>query len=198
MIDQQTASSAAFNHDRFQARSKVFDISPKFYFFDTQGRTIGFTKQKLFKLKEDIRLYADETMTQELLTIRARKILDWSSAYDVTDSTSKQKVGTLKRKGMKSILRDEWVVLDDAEREVGRIREDSTALALIRRFLTNIIPQTFKFEVGGRTVGTAQQSWNPLVLKMAVDVSGDTERKLDRRLVAAAIILLLAIEGRQG
>jgi hypothetical protein len=197
-MNDQPSMSAAFNHDRFQARSKVFDISPKFYFFDMQGRTIGFTKQKLFKLKEDIRLFADETMAQELLTIRARKILDWSSAYDVTDSQSKQKVGTLKRKGMKSILRDEWIILDAAEREVGLIREDSTALALIRRFLTNIIPQKFNFEVGGRTVGTARQAWNPLVLKMDVDVSSDTDRKLDRRLVAAAVILLLAVEGRQG
>ena len=190
--------AVAFNHDRFHARSKVFDISPKFLFYDLQGQQIGFLKQKLFKLREDIRLYADETMAQELLTIRARKILDWSSAYDVTDSLSQEKVGTLKRKGMKSILRDEWVILDATDQEIGRIREDNVPLALVRRFLTNLIPQSFQFEAGGQPAGTARQSWNPFVLKMDVDVSGDTGRKLDRRLVAAAIVLLLAVEGRQG
>jgi len=191
-------TASAFNHDRFQARSKVFDISPKFYFFDKQGRTIGFVKQKLFKLREDIRLFADETMTQELLTIRARKILDWSSNYDVTDSLSRQRIGTIRRRGMRSILRDEWTILDAAEREVGTIREDSTLLALVRRFLSNIIPQSFNFEIGGQTVGMARQAWNPFVLKMQVDISGDTEQRIDRRLVAAAVILLLAVEGRQG
>ncbi|MGH9579665.1 MAG: hypothetical protein ACRD2R_01620 [Terriglobales bacterium] len=189
---------AAFNHDRFHARAKVFDISPKFFFYDLQGQKIGFLKQKLFKLKEDIRLYADETMAQELLTIKARNILDFSTAYDVTDSPSQQKVGALKRMGMKSILRDEWVILDATDQEIGRIREDSAALALVRRFLTNIIPQQFHFEAGGQMVGTARQAWNPFVLKMDVDVSSDTGRRLDRRLVAAAIVLLLAIEGRQG
>jgi hypothetical protein len=198
MNDPDRKTALAFSHDRFQARSRVFDISPKFFFLDTHGRTIGFTKQKLFKLKEDIRLFADETMAQELLTIKARKILDWSSNYDVTDSVTHEKVGTLKRKGMKSLLRDEWIILDAAEREVGLIREDNAALALVRRFLTNIIPQKFDFEAGGTRVGTARQAWNPFVLKMDVDVSMDTARKLDRRLVAAAVILLLAVEGRQG
>jgi hypothetical protein len=190
--------AAAFNHDRFHARAKVFDISPKFFFYDLQGQKIGFLKQKLFKLKEDIRLYGDETMAQELLTIKARKILDISTAYDVTDSPSQQKVGALKRRGMKSILRDEWIILDAADREIGRIREDSAALALVRRFLTNIIPQKYQFEAGGQLVGTARQRWNPFVLKMDVDVSADTGRTLDRRLVAAAIVLLLAVEGKQG
>ncbi len=190
--------AAAFQHDRFHARAKVFDISPKFFFYDLQGQKIGFLKQKLFKLKEDIRLYADESMAQELLTIKARNILDFSTAYDVTDSLSQQKVGALKRMGMKSIIKDEWIILDSGDQEIGRIREDSMALALVRRFLTNIIPQSFHFEAGGQMVGTARQGWNPFVLKMDVDVSADTGRKLDRRLVAAAIVLLLAIEGKQG
>ena len=190
--------AAAFNHDRFHARAKVFDISPKFFFYDLQGQKIGFLKQKLFKLKEDIRLYGDETMAQELLTIKASKILDISTVYDVTDSSSQQKVGALKRRGMKSILRDEWMILDASDLEIGRIREDSAALALVRRFLTNIIPQKYQFEAGGQLVGTARQRWNPFVLKMDVDVSADTGRRLDRRLVAAAIVLLLAVEGKQG
>ena len=99
---------------------------------------------------------------------------------------------------MKSILRDEWIIMDTADQEVGRIREDSAALALVRRFLTNIIPQKYQFEAGGQMVGTARQRWNPFVLKMDVDVSADTGRRLDRRLVAAAIVLLLAVEGKQG
>src|SRR3954451_14818176 len=101
------AAAAAFAHDRFVARRKVLTLfSPEFHFYDMQGTVIGFLKQKAFKLREDIRLYTDESKTKELLHIQARKIIDFSSAYDVVDSATQQKVGALKRCGLKSILKD--------------------------------------------------------------------------------------------
>lgn len=190
-------TAAAFRHDCFSARAKVFDIAPKFHFYDPEGNVIGFLKQKVFKLKEDIRLYADESATQELLTIKARSVLDISATYDVTDARQQMKVGALRRKGLKSILIDEWSILDGNDQEIGLIKEDSALLATLRRFLTNLIPQTYHFEIGGRHVGKAAQRFNPFVLTLDVDLTPDPERTLDRRLAAAAIVLLLAIEGRQ-
>jgi len=194
------ATHVAFSHDRFSARAKVFDISPKFMFYDPQGTQIGFLKQKLFKLKEDIRLYTDESMTRELLHIKARSIIDFSAAYDVTDAQTQQKIGALKRKGMKSMIRDEWVILDPGDAEIGLIQEDSTALGLLRRLieLGSLIPQSFTFSMDGQPIGEAKQNFNPFVRKMNVDMTRDPGRRLDRRLVAAAVVLLLAIEGRQG
>jgi hypothetical protein len=188
----------AFTYDRFNARRKFFELfSPKFYFSDEQGNPIGFCKQKAFKLREDIRLYSDESMSRELLHIRARNIIDFSSAYDVIDSTTQQSVGVLKRKGLKSILKDEWIIMDNLDQDIGKIVEDSMALALVRRFLTNIIPQKFKFFVRGQEIGTAAQNWNFFLPKLQVDLTGDPGRMLDRRLAMAAVTLLLAIEGRQ-
>ena len=40
--------------------------------YDGRGALIGLSKQKAFKLKEDIRFYTDETMTEERLLIQAR------------------------------------------------------------------------------------------------------------------------------
>ncbi|MGH9579095.1 MAG: hypothetical protein ACRD3R_16770, partial [Terriglobales bacterium] len=107
------------------------------------------------------------------------------------------RVGALKRKGLKSLLQDEWIIMDAADQDIGRIHEDSMGMALLRRFLSNLIPQSYVFEVGGQPVGTAKQHFNPFVLKMDVDLRQDSARKLDRRLVAAAVVLLLAVEGRQ-
>jgi len=200
MSAASSSTPTVFNHDVFHARAKVFDIAPKFMFYDPQGTQIGFLKQKLFKLKEDIRLYTDESMTQELLLIKARSIIDFSAAYDVTDPQTQQKVGALKRKGMKSIIRDEWLILDAADREIGLLQEDSSALALFRRLidLGSLIPQSFTFSMDGQPIGEAKQNFNPFVRKLNVDMTRDPGRKLDRRLVAAAVVLLLAIEGRQG
>ncbi len=191
------SSAMAFQHDRYQAHRKLFTFPAKFYFYDSTGNTVAFFEQKAFKLKEDIRLYNGPEKTQELLQIRARKILDFSSAYDVVDPASQQKIGGLKRKGWKSILKDEWIIMDQLDNEVGKIQEDSALLATIRRFLTNLVPQSYNFVVGDQVVGTAKQPFNPFVLKLNVDLANDVGRKLDRRMAAAAAVLLLAIEGRQ-
>ena len=89
------------------------------------GQLVLYSEQKAFKLREDIRLYSDETKAEELITISARSIIDFSAAYDVVDATTGERVGALRRKGLSSILRDEWLILDVDEIELGRINECS-------------------------------------------------------------------------
>ncbi len=152
---------------------------------------------KAFKLKEDIRLYTDETMTAELISIQARKILDFSAAYDVVDSATGRKIGALKRKGWKSLMRDEWIIMDANDNEIGGIQEDNAFVAFIRRFVTNLIPQTFNVQLGGQPVAEFKQNFNPFVSKLTLDFSLDVQRRLDPRLGIAAGVLLCAIEGKQ-
>jgi hypothetical protein len=129
--------------------------------------------------------------------IQARSVLDIAATYDVYDSATNEKVGALRRKGLKSILKDEWIFLDPSDREIGLVKEDSLALALVRRFLLNIFPQTFVAEMNGAPVCVMKQRFNPFILKLEVDFSPDVNGQLDRRLGIAAAILLSAIEGRQ-
>jgi hypothetical protein len=156
-----------------------------------------FADLKAFRLREDIRVYAEEARLTEILTIKARQIIDFSAAYDVVDVTKREKVGALKRRGWKSLTRDEWVFMDAEDRDIGIIREDSTVLALARRFLTNLIPQTFHAQIDGKRIATYKQHFNPFALKLEADFSDDFARSLDRRLGLAAGILLSAVEGRQ-
>ena len=95
------------------------------------------------------------------------------------------------------MVRKEWTVLDALDNEIGRIREDSLALALVRRFLIALAPQTYTFELQGRAIGTAEQNWNLFAPRMRVDFTEDPGRQFDRRLAVAAVVLLMAIEGRQ-
>jgi len=191
-------TSDRFGHSSYQIRKRILSVvGGKFEIFDPSGNVVLFSKMKAFKLKEDIRLYTGEDMMSELLSIQARTILDFSAAYDVVDSTTGQKVGALRRKGLKSMFRDEWLILDAYDREVGVIREENAFLALVRRFLTNLVPQTFNVDVGGVPVAEFKQNFNPFVTKLTLDFSLDTQRRLDRRLGIAAGVLLCAIEGKQ-
>ncbi len=171
-----------------------------FHIYDPHDNVVFYSKQKAFKLKEDIRVYSSEEMTEEVLSIKARQIIDFSAAYDVVDPRTNEKVGALKRKGWSSFVRDEWTFMDPGDREIGIIQEDSMTLALIRRFLTNLIPQAYEARLNGspNLVARFKQNFNPFVLKITLDFSSDLDRKLDRRLGLAAAILLCAIEGRQG
>jgi hypothetical protein len=188
-----------FEHRQYLIRRQVLKLfGGAFRVYDPTGRLVLFADLKAFRLKEDIRVYSDEAMQTELLTIKARQVLDFSAAYDVVDSTTGEKVGALKRRGLKSLARDEWILMDAEDEEVGAIREDSALLALVRRLLSGLIPQSFHAERGGRPVCTYRQHFNPFVLKLDVDFSPDSSNTFDRRLGLAAGLLLCAIEKRQG
>jgi uncharacterized protein YxjI len=189
----------AFQHSQYWVRRKVWSLfGGHFYIYDQQNQLIGYSKQKAFKLKEDIRIFSDESMTHELISIQARKALDISAAYDVVDAPTQEKVGVLKRKGLKSaFIRDEWTIMDANETPVGLIHEDSTLMALIRRHITNLVPQSFEVLLGNEQIGRVKQNFNFFAPKMHCDFSNDLSRRLDRRLALSAVILLMAIEGRQ-
>lgn len=186
-----------FQFNQYLLKRQVFALAGKFRVFDPSGRLLLFSEQKMFKLKEDIRVYADEAKTQEVLAIKARQIMDFSAAYDVIESATGQKVGAMRRKGLASMFRDEWEVLDVNDNVLGKLFEDSMGLALVRRFLTNLVPQNYDMLFGETRVGDYKQNFNPFTYELNIDFSMDTAHQVDRRLGIAAGILLAAVEGRQ-
>jgi uncharacterized protein YxjI len=187
----------AFSFNQYLLKRQVFALTGKFRFFDPSGNLVLFSEQKMFKLREDIRVYSDESKTQEVLMIKARQIVDFSAAYDVVDSSTGQKVGALRRKGFASLLRDEWDILDVGDNVVGKLFEDSMGLALVRRFLSGLVPQNYDITLGANRVADLKQNFNPFSYQLNVDFSMDVNKLLDRRLGLAAGILLAAVEGRQ-
>jgi hypothetical protein len=195
---RERMTEGLFSDTRYLIRRKTLRLfGGEFRVLGPDGRQVLYADMKAFKLREDIRLYTGDDKRTEALTIKARSIIDWAAAYDVTDPATGQKIGALKRKGWKSLIKDEWILMDTDDREIGIIREDSTLLALVRRFLTNLVPQTFHMEMEGAPVARFKQHFNPFVLKLEVDFSADFAKALDRRLGLAAGVLLCAIEGRQ-
>jgi hypothetical protein len=190
-----------FQQPQYMVRRKIFKLlGGAFHVYDLQQQQVyAYSKMKAFKLKEDIRLYTGEDMSAELLTIKARSVIDLGATYDVHDPRH-GKVGALRRKALKSFIRDEWTILDPHDREVGLIQEDSTGLAIIRRVIdlaSIFIPQKYVVTIQGRQVATFQQNFNPFVYKLVVDLSGDQAGLLDRRIALAGAILMAAIEGKQ-
>ena len=191
-------NNEVFSHKNYLIRRNFFKQSRAvFHIYDSEGKLAFYSKVKAFKLKEDIRIFTGEDMKTEVLTIKARKILGFSSAYDVVDSSDNTKVGALKRKGFKYIFRDEWIIMDTDDREIGFIKEDSVFLSIIRRFLGSLISQKYHVELNGEKVCEFKQNFNPFIIKINLDFSIDEKGLLDRRLGIAAAILMCAIEQKQ-
>ena len=189
--------STAFQYNQYLLKRQVFALAGKFRFYEPGGKLVLFSEQKMFKLREDIRVFSDESKSQEVLMIKARQFIDFSAAYDVVDSATGQKIGALRHKGLASMLRDEWEILDVSDNVIGKLFEDSMGLALIRRFLSNLVPQNYDITMGTDRVADLKQNFNPFTYELNLDFSMDINHRLDRRLGIAAGILLAAVEGRQ-
>ena len=187
-----------FQYSNYLLKRQALALTGKFRFYDPMGNLVMFSEQKMFKLREDIRVYADESKTREVLSIKARQIVDFSAAYDVVDTEFNQKVGALRRKGWESMLRDEWEVLDANDNVIGKLFEDTMGLALLRRFLLGSwLPQNYDITLGTTRVADLRQNFNLFRYELNLDFSMDPSQTLDRRLGIAAGILLAVVEGRQ-
>lgn len=187
-----------FGHRTYTVRRKFFRIfGEAFHIYDSVGNVAFYSKMKAFRLKEDLRLYTGEDMRTEVLSMKARSILDFGVTFDVMDSQRGVKIGAIRRKALKSILQDTWTIMDADDREVGEVQEDSMLLAMVRRFLVNLVPQSWNATVGGQPVALYKQHFNPFILKVSIDFSADPQGRLDRRMGIAIAVLLNAIEGRQ-
>ncbi len=187
-----------FQFDRYTLRRQVFALTGKFRIYDQNGTLVLYSEQKMFRLKEDIRVYSDETKSQEILWIKARQILDFSAAYDVVDSGTQTKVGVFRRKGLQSLVQDSWEVLDVQDNPVGILHEDDMIMALLRRLLLgSFLPQNYDLLINNQRVADLRQRFNLLRYELDIDFSFDTQKVLDHRLGIAAALLMATIEGRQ-
>jgi len=187
----------AFQYNYYLFRRKVFKLfGGAFHVYDDKENLLFYSKQKAFKLREDFRVYLNEPQMKELLTIKTPQILDISATFNIEDATTGEIIGAIKRKGLKSIVKDEWIFLSKEGQEIGKLTESSTVKALLSRS-TNLIPQTYVIlSITGREVAKIKQHFNPLVLKYTMTIV-EPEPSIDPRLLISSGILLAGIERRQ-
>jgi uncharacterized protein YxjI len=186
--------SALFTMDRYYIQTKFLRIfGGEFWFKDSNDQVIAYSKQKRFKLKEDIVLYTDETCAQPLISIKARSVIDFGATYDIVDVTTGESLGAARRKGLKSLFKDTWKILDANGNEYAELIEDS--VAILRRFVP-FIPAKYHFSIQGQHDIMLHQRFNPIIKK--TDILIPEGHQLDRRVIAAVALLNSVIEGRQG
>jgi hypothetical protein len=198
-----------FDYDRYlvdqliRPIANLYRITPLAAGETPAGGPIAFVRQKKLAIKENIRFFADETETRELFHIQAQTWLDTGgSRYDVVDA-EEGRIGLLHHVFGKSLLRSTWAVSNAADQEVAVARERSQAMAILRRVIDFVpdygglipIPYNFDILVGDRVVGRMDRKFQ-LRDRYVLDLSGDTDRTLDRRLAIALAIGLDTLQNR--
>ena len=109
---------------------KLLAIASQIYIRDSQGNLLGYVKQKLLKLKEDINVFADEQQARHLFNIKADRVLDFSANYRFTDAQGNH-LGSIKRKGMRSIFKANYEIYDASGALVMQIHEENGWIKVI-------------------------------------------------------------------
>jgi hypothetical protein len=198
-----------FDYDRYlvdqliRPIANLYRVTPLAAGETPAGPPIAFVRQKKLAVKEHIRFFADDSETQELFSIRARTWLDTGgSSYDVED-VHDGRIGVLAHIFGKSLLRSTWRVSNAQEEEVAIARERSQVLAILRRgidFVPDIgglipIPYNFEILIGDQVVGGMDRKFQ-LRDRYVLDLSGDPDKRLDRRLAIALAIGLDTLQNR--
>ena len=194
---QPTSSSSVWYQGFYRIRKKTLTIGNKYWLEDQSGAILGFCKQKLFKLKEDIRIYSDENESQELFRIKQEQILDVWGKFAVIDSSTNTKLGYVKRNIISAFVKDTWELYTTSDQLVGRIVESSTGRALARKFMPGgaLVPEKMILEMDGQVLANIDQDFKIIgdIWEMNCQM---VPSNFDRRVLISCILLMGMIERR--
>jgi uncharacterized protein YxjI len=198
-------------HDRFVLRQRIKLVINQYEFSlpaegDAPGPAFCFVEQARFKFKEDIRFYTDESKTTELVRIKARQRFDPRARYDVTTPDGR-KIGEIQKVFGKSLIRSTYMLYGPNDEELARVHERNLGVALFRRLVGWIpyvgdladwlpIPYHFDFLRGEERIGVHERQlwkWRDVY---TLDMTGDPQRTIDRRLVMAIAVGMDALQAR--
>jgi hypothetical protein len=108
-----------------QINFKVLAIAQQLSLTDATNNLIFYVKQKAFKLKEAVTVFADEAQTRPWFYINADRVIDFRANYSFTDYAGKP-FGSVRRLGKKSFWKATYEIFDGSQpHPVAIIKEEN-------------------------------------------------------------------------
>lgn len=104
---------------------KISTLASDFNITDKNGNYVAYVRQKMFKLKEDVIVFNDESKSKELFRIRANQWIDFNASYSLNDIVDNKNYGRLARKGMRSLWKSSYDILDSKDQPKFKVQEDN-------------------------------------------------------------------------
>ncbi len=110
---------------------KILALASQATVTDASGRTVLYTKQKMFKFREHVEIFTDNSRTTRLADIHANKVIDWSARYASTDASGNP-IGSVGRKGWRSIWRAHYETFNPGDNTPDfSIREENPGAKIV-------------------------------------------------------------------
>lgn len=103
---------------------KIGTLANDFVAKDANGGTVAYVRQKMFKFKEAIQVFADENKATQLYSISADRVIDFNANYAFT-TASGDPLGRVGRRGARSIFNAHYQVFDKNGELEYSIREEN-------------------------------------------------------------------------
>ena len=138
-LDQQNAAGIEMTKLQFPIsfQFRIKTLANDFIAKDASGRTIAYVRQKMFKLKEAIMIYSDESKTELLYQINADRWIDFNANYAFSDAKG-VRIGSVGRKGMKSFWKASYQIFDQGKNLDFNIREENPWAKVFDSLLSEI------------------------------------------------------------
>src|SRR5262245_29026095 len=101
-VSLQTQSHYVIRREFWSLFERVFRV------FTGDGQLIMYIQHPVFRLREEFMVYADEAKTRPLLLVKSRQIVAINFSYDVSDAQNGRLLGSVQKKGLRSIVRDKF------------------------------------------------------------------------------------------
>lgn len=189
---REVSSVSLANQSNYIIKRKFWSFFERvFRVWTPDGQLIMYIKHPIFRLREQFMVYADEARTRPLLEMRSRQVIAINFSYDVTDITTGQLLGTVQKKGLRSIIRDKFIILDAAGTEIGYAEEQGASI--LRRFFPLLTSKHAIF-VDGQQVAFIKQVFRFFTKEFTVTLQPS---RLEPRFVLAVALLALIAEARR-
>ena len=110
---------------------KLLALASQISILDANNQLLGYAKQKLLKIKEDIRIFSDQSQTTELFSIKADRVIDFSARYNFLESQTGNFLGSIRRRGMRSLWRAHYEIFDSSDQLIMQIKEEKVWVKVV-------------------------------------------------------------------
>jgi len=185
---------------------KLIAIAPQVKVVDATQQTVLYVRQKALALREDVRVFSEEAQQNLLYQINADRIIDWSAKYAIRDASGMQ-LGSIQRKGMRSIFNTDYRIVDPNGSEVGRIREESAwtkiidglvgEVPVVGWLLTMLINPAYLVEYQSQTVLRLAKRPAFFEGKFEMQKLGELDDEAEK-LLLPSVLMMLMLERQRG
>jgi uncharacterized protein YxjI len=180
-----TQSSYKIKRNFWSFFERIFKV------FTHDGQIIMFVKHPIFRLREEFKVFADEAQTRPLLTVKSKQVIAINFSFEITDDATGLPLGTVQKRGLKSIVRDKFLILDPTGAEIGYMEEQG---ASIMRRIFPFLTSKHAIFMNGAQVAAVNQRFRFFNKEFDVEMKGGN---IDPRFVLACALLALIAEARR-